>query len=265
MYFFSTHVWYALPLPSGLSNLWLPWLPQTVRAHQAGSHHGKGWEQFTRAILEVLVEEAKNARPAIGPVPAEGQRETRTTNGSQPTKRPAPGGSNTLEQMFARAKRPKVDKGAADPPASTGVASSTAKANTQSEEVQHPKPGDKERELGSNDLSAKKDVSKEGAYDARPDDASLSIEEPSTSAKVTGQPSSRPPPEPTQDAATAQAGGGQSAEKKALADGGPEGVCRGIVFLAWGAQASKILADAGITDVSTDLAGPAVWQLHAED
>lgn len=29
----------------------------TVRAHQAGSHHNKGWEQFTDAVIEKLSEE----------------------------------------------------------------------------------------------------------------------------------------------------------------------------------------------------------------
>ena len=28
----------------------------TVRAHQAGSHQGRGWEQFTDAIIEVVIE-----------------------------------------------------------------------------------------------------------------------------------------------------------------------------------------------------------------
>jgi uracil-DNA glycosylase len=41
----------------------MPWAGQgvlllnatlTVRAHQAGSHQGKGWEQFTDAVIEIL-------------------------------------------------------------------------------------------------------------------------------------------------------------------------------------------------------------------
>ena len=32
----------------------------TVRAHQAGSHQGKGWETFTDAVIRLLVTEKKN-------------------------------------------------------------------------------------------------------------------------------------------------------------------------------------------------------------
>ncbi len=32
----------------------------TVRAHQAGSHQGKGWENFTDAVIRVLAEEKEN-------------------------------------------------------------------------------------------------------------------------------------------------------------------------------------------------------------
>jgi uracil-DNA glycosylase len=32
----------------------------TVRAHQAGSHQGKGWETFTDAAIRVLAEEKEN-------------------------------------------------------------------------------------------------------------------------------------------------------------------------------------------------------------
>jgi len=31
----------------------------TVRAHQAGSHRGKGWEQFTDKVIELLAERGK--------------------------------------------------------------------------------------------------------------------------------------------------------------------------------------------------------------
>lgn len=32
----------------------------TVRAHQAGSHQGKGWEAFTDAAIKALAEEKEN-------------------------------------------------------------------------------------------------------------------------------------------------------------------------------------------------------------
>ncbi len=47
----------------GISGVLVPWTKQgvlllntslTVRAHQAGSHRGKGWEQFTDRVIELL-------------------------------------------------------------------------------------------------------------------------------------------------------------------------------------------------------------------
>ena len=32
----------------------------TVRAHQAGSHRGKGWEEFTDAVIKILNDEKEN-------------------------------------------------------------------------------------------------------------------------------------------------------------------------------------------------------------
>jgi uracil-DNA glycosylase len=52
-----------LNLPYPKSGSLMPWADQgvlllnatlTVRAHQAGSHQGKGWEQFTDAVIEIL-------------------------------------------------------------------------------------------------------------------------------------------------------------------------------------------------------------------
>ncbi len=53
----------GVPIPS--TGCLLPWAQQgvlllnatlTVREGQAGSHHGKGWEQFTDAVVRLLVE-----------------------------------------------------------------------------------------------------------------------------------------------------------------------------------------------------------------
>ena len=47
----------------------IPWANQgilllnatlTVRAHQAGSHQNKGWEQFTNSIIETISKEKTN-------------------------------------------------------------------------------------------------------------------------------------------------------------------------------------------------------------
>lgn len=55
----------------GLSGVLVPWTRQgvlllntvlTVRAHQAGSHRGQGWEQFTDRIIELL---AMRERPMV--------------------------------------------------------------------------------------------------------------------------------------------------------------------------------------------------------
>ncbi len=52
----------------GLQGVLVPWTKQgvlllntslTVRAHQAGSHRGKGWEQFTDKVIELLAERKK--------------------------------------------------------------------------------------------------------------------------------------------------------------------------------------------------------------
>lgn len=40
----------------------------TVRAHQAASHHGKGWEPFTKSILKLIGEEAAKG---VGKTPLE--------------------------------------------------------------------------------------------------------------------------------------------------------------------------------------------------
>lgn len=51
-----------------ISGVLVPWTRQgvlllntslTVRAHQAGSHRGKGWEQFTDRVIELLAEREK--------------------------------------------------------------------------------------------------------------------------------------------------------------------------------------------------------------
>lgn len=51
-----------------ISGVLVPWTRQgvlllntslTVRAHQAGSHRGKGWEQFTDKVIELLAEREK--------------------------------------------------------------------------------------------------------------------------------------------------------------------------------------------------------------
>lgn len=53
---------------SGLQGVLVPWTRQgvlllntslTVRAHQAGSHRGRGWEQFTDRVIELLAERRK--------------------------------------------------------------------------------------------------------------------------------------------------------------------------------------------------------------
>ena len=53
---------------SHVSGVLVPWTRQgvlllntslTVRAHQAGSHRGKGWEQFTDKVIELLAEREK--------------------------------------------------------------------------------------------------------------------------------------------------------------------------------------------------------------
>lgn len=54
-----------------VSGILIPWAKRgvlllntvlTVRAHQAGSHRGKGWEQFTDRVIELL---AKRERPMV--------------------------------------------------------------------------------------------------------------------------------------------------------------------------------------------------------
>ena len=53
---------------AGMSGVLVPWTRQgvlllntslTVRAHQAGSHRGKGWEQFTDKVIELLASREK--------------------------------------------------------------------------------------------------------------------------------------------------------------------------------------------------------------
>ena len=53
---------------AGMSGVLVPWTRQgvlllntslTVRAHQAGSHRGKGWEQFTDRVIELLASRDK--------------------------------------------------------------------------------------------------------------------------------------------------------------------------------------------------------------
>ena len=56
------------PAADGINGVLVPWTQQgvlllnttlTVRAHQAGSHKGHGWEQFTDRVIELLAEREK--------------------------------------------------------------------------------------------------------------------------------------------------------------------------------------------------------------
>ncbi len=58
-----------LGIPYPKSGNLMPWADQgvlllnatlTVRAHQAGSHQNKGWEQFTNAVIQLISENKKN-------------------------------------------------------------------------------------------------------------------------------------------------------------------------------------------------------------
>ena len=58
-----------LNIPYPKSGDLMPWADQgvlllnatlTVRAHQAGSHQNKGWEQFTNAVIQLISEKKNN-------------------------------------------------------------------------------------------------------------------------------------------------------------------------------------------------------------
>lgn len=58
----------SAPGNGSMTGVLVPWASQgvlllntvlTVRAHQAGSHRGKGWEQFTDRVIELLAERQK--------------------------------------------------------------------------------------------------------------------------------------------------------------------------------------------------------------
>lgn len=44
--------------------------PQTVNAGNAGSHHNRGWEPFTREILKTVAKKASGTSKAGGPLAA---------------------------------------------------------------------------------------------------------------------------------------------------------------------------------------------------
>lgn len=66
----------------------------TVRAHQAASHHGKGWEPFTIEILKLIAKRAKEAKA--------GTKST-SSNGAGGSSLPAANG--TLTAMFSKQKK----------------------------------------------------------------------------------------------------------------------------------------------------------------
>ena len=49
----------GVPFPPSLLNIFINAI-LTVRAHQAGSHRGKGWEEFTDAVIKILNDEKEN-------------------------------------------------------------------------------------------------------------------------------------------------------------------------------------------------------------
>lgn len=234
-----------------------------MRAHQAGSHHNQGWELFTRAILEVLAEEAKNARPPVGKQSAAlgssaaghpGNGSPTRTGPAVSKKRPAPlppPGKQTLMDMFAKAKRPKKDSGSSSsqPPTSPdqGGDKEERSANVPKDTATSPPLSHTGTDHHPNHASQEEDPPRPGSAGQRrgqgfaPNEEEEEDEKASQSSSRTGTADGGEAPQESQEKEAARA-----------TESRPCDVCRGIVFLAWGAQASKILAEAGITDVSID-------------
>ena len=92
---------------------------QTVRAGAAASHHGKGWEPFTRAVLQAVAADAARAGPGAA-------------SGAKPAAAAPPKGQGTITGMFAKQKKQQSsDKGpqaAEEAPASAPAADAAPSA-----------------------------------------------------------------------------------------------------------------------------------------
>lgn len=105
----------------------------TVRAHQAASHHGKGWEPFTIEILKLIAKRAREARGGKG-----GGSGASAAVGAAPSAAP-PAKNATITSMFSKQKKKSGYEG--EPAARDAAAPVSASASTAAPAPSSSPPG----------------------------------------------------------------------------------------------------------------------------